>query len=71
MISGGLLTLAGAAAIVVMGSGAEAADSLRGAGFLGMVGAAMFAFGAIRLPSWARRRKQQMDDLTERHAGSV
>ena len=71
MISGGLLTLAGAAAIFVMGSGAEAADSLRGAGCLGMVGAAMFAFGAIRLPSWARRRKQQMDDLTERHAGSV
>jgi hypothetical protein len=71
MISGGLLTLAGAATIFVMGSGAEAADSLRGAGVLGMVGAAMFAFGALRLPSWARRRKRQMDDLTERHAGSV
>jgi hypothetical protein len=36
--------------------------------FMGTVGAAMFGTTALRLPSWARRRQQQMDELAVRLA---
>lgn len=33
---------------------------------LAIAGAAMFAFGAVPLPRWARLRQQQMDELAEK-----
>jgi hypothetical protein len=35
-------------------------------GQLGLMGAGMFAFGALRLPSWARLRRQQMEEVAGR-----
>ena len=35
---------------------------------LGAIGAGMFAFGALRVPSWARTRQKQMEDVASRLA---
>jgi hypothetical protein len=35
-------------------------------GFLGVMGAGMFAAGALGLPRWARLRRQQMEDVAAR-----
>lgn len=35
-------------------------------GSLTLIGAASFAYAALRLPRWARLRRSQMDDLSER-----
>ena len=41
-------------------------EALGSMGSLGLIGAAAFALGAVRLPSWARLRGQQMDEVAER-----
>lgn len=35
-------------------------------GIIGLMGAAFFAWGALRLPGWAKLRRQQMNELAER-----
>lgn len=50
-------------AAVFGGAGGEA---IMPVGQLGLMGAGMFAFGALRLPGWARRRRQQMEELAGR-----
>ena len=41
-------------------------DALSGFGSLFFIGAASFGFGALRLPGWARRRREQMEELARR-----
>ena len=41
-------------------------DALSGFGSLFFIGAASFGFGALRLPGWARRRREQMEALARR-----
>jgi hypothetical protein len=69
MLSGGLITMAGAAAMFLVGAFTAGADPMRGAAMLGLIGAGMFTFGAMRLPAWARRRQEQMNALAERFSG--
>ncbi|HMC56994.1 MAG TPA: hypothetical protein VKH19_17570, partial [Gemmatimonadaceae bacterium] len=38
---------------------------------IGAVGAMLFAAGALRLPSWARLRQRQMEDVAERLSSSI
>jgi hypothetical protein len=64
LITGGLamLTLAAGIAIAAAFGGA----SLDSAGALAVAGLAAFGFGAIRLPGWARLRRQQMEEIAAR-----
>jgi hypothetical protein len=39
-----------------------------GMGFLGLMGATMLASTALRLPSWARTRQRQMEEVAARIA---
>lgn len=67
---GGLAMLGIAAATsvaaVVGGAGGELATVAE----LGVVGAAMFTFGALRVPRWARLRRKQMEDVAGRLASA-
>jgi hypothetical protein len=67
LMTGGAAMLGVAAvtwlAAVFGGAGGEA---IMPVGQLGLMGAGMFAFGALRLPGWARRRRQQMEELAGR-----
>lgn len=40
--------------------------SLGGVAFISAIGLGMFGYGALRLPSWARRRRIQMAVVAER-----
>ena len=51
---------------VVFGVNGTLAGAVPGIGALATLGAAFMANGALRLPNWARRRQQQMDDIVER-----
>ena len=72
MATGVALLLGGWAtiAIKVIGEGAQP-DLLARMGILLTVGAGMIAFGALRLPAWARLRKQQMEDVASRLIASI
>jgi hypothetical protein len=65
----GLATLgvAGAVAIAVELSG-HLGQAVPGISFLLAIGIGMFAFGAVRLPSWARLRGRQMEGIASRLA---
>ena len=41
-------------------------EALSGFGSLFFIGAASFGVGALRLPGWARRRREQMEELARR-----
>lgn len=60
----------GVAVAVTLATTLTGAMDLAGAfatvGTLGIVGAGMFGFNALRLPGWARLRRRQMDQLAER-----
>jgi hypothetical protein len=70
-ISGGLMSLG-------IGSAGLVAAALRGAAgdvtalfpfaLMGTIGLTMFSVGALRLPSWARLRRRQMEEIAERVA---
>ena len=63
------LTLIGAAALgALMGivGDASIAKVLSAYGVVGLMGAGMFAAGALGLPSWARLRQRQMDEIAGR-----
>ena len=71
MMSGGLMTIGGGvltAVVAAMRGAAGDMDAIAGAWALMTLGAGMFTAGAVRLPSWARRRRQQMDEVAERLA---
>ena len=56
--------------IRVLGEGAQPGLLTR-MGIVMTVGVGMFAFGALRLPAWARLRRQQMDDVAARLVADV
>ncbi|MDQ6633981.1 MAG: hypothetical protein M3Z10_04410 [Gemmatimonadota bacterium] len=58
----------GMSAVVGVMVGAPGALAAAGPGIaaLATIGAALIANGALRLPSWARQRRQQMDGVVER-----
>jgi hypothetical protein len=43
-----------------------ASQALDTIGTIALMGAGMFTIGALRLPSWARLRRQQMEDVAQR-----
>jgi hypothetical protein len=51
--------------LLVAGGGALT-NALDGLGPLLVIGAGFFGLGAARLPGWARRRRQQMDEIATR-----
>ena len=53
---------------VLLGGIAGQAGNLADVAILASVGAALFAMGALRLPGWARIRRQQMEGLAARLA---
>jgi hypothetical protein len=69
-LMGGGLALLGVCA--AMGAGLAAAGRLgeprplSGLVFMAIMSLGVFAWGAIRLPGWARRRRRQMEELAER-----
>ena len=68
MLAGlGFAGAGGVAAIAAMLTGsADLAGALGRVSELFLLGGGLFAFGALRLPSWARLRRQQMDEIAER-----
>jgi hypothetical protein len=60
----GMLGIAGATSIAAMlaGAGSEVITVSQ----LGLIGAAMFAMGAVPVPGWARLRRKQMEELAGR-----
>ena len=59
------VTLATVIAGVATGS-VPASQAFAQMGSLGLIGAAAFAYGALRLPRWARLRQTQMEALSDR-----
>lgn len=77
MTAGGVLL--GVAAVVgiatvavsaIASPGAGGAGAFSGIGFLSLAGLGMFAIGAVRLPAWARRRREQFDAICARLAAA-
>ena len=71
MIGGGLGMLGaslGMAAIAVVQGGFADTGAALAVSFLGLLGGGMFGSSAIRLPSWARTRQRQMDEVAARIA---
>jgi hypothetical protein len=61
---GGLAAVGVSAATAIgLAAGGHLSHGLPGVIFLSLVGLGMFANGALRLPSWARRRSRQMEDI--------
>jgi hypothetical protein len=73
LIGGGLamLGVCAAMAIALAASGRLGEPRpLSGLAFMAILSLGAFAWGAIRLPSWAQLRRRQMDELAERLASS-
>jgi hypothetical protein len=71
MLIGGLAMLGVATTMLISAAfraGGVDAGMLASQGFLVAMGAGMFGIGALRLPSWARLRRQQMEDVAARIA---
>jgi hypothetical protein len=64
----GLLGMGTAAVLAIMHATSIATDAsfFQAASILGLGGAALFAIGALRLPSWAARRREQMEAVITR-----
>ncbi|HEX9565347.1 MAG TPA: hypothetical protein VF981_15305 [Gemmatimonadaceae bacterium] len=67
LLAGGLVSLGGAAAVLLTSvvSG-DVAGASRPATLLALIGTGLIAWVAVRLPGWARLRRQQMDAVAER-----
>jgi hypothetical protein len=52
---------------IMQGAGVDA-GALGSLGVMAVSGVGMFGAGALRLPSWARTRQQQMNGIAERLA---
>jgi hypothetical protein len=59
-----------AIALKVLGEGVQI-DTVTKLSILAAAGIGMFAFGALRLPAWARLRRQQMEEVAARLVASV
>lgn len=71
LMVGGVIALGTAAAVVIATAAAGTLGSsapITGVGFLAAVGAGLFGLGALRLPSWARRRSAQIESLLARYS---
>jgi hypothetical protein len=67
MTVGGILGAIGAVQLVVgLAGSAVAADRLWDHLLVALVGAGLFAFSALRLPSWAKLRRRQMEAVADR-----
>jgi hypothetical protein len=69
LMTGGIVLLAGAAATTIanaVAGGLGNAGTGTGAGFMALMGIGMFASGALRVSSWARRRKTQIEEIIAR-----
>lgn len=64
----GRIMLGGAAAIAiaVAATGGLNRGALSGIGFMALMGLGAFAVGALRVPSWARRRSTQIEEVIAR-----
>jgi len=61
------MSAVGAAVVAVTGTFAAVAPGIVGMAVLG----AVFAASALRLPNWARQRRQQMDGIADRLAATT
>jgi hypothetical protein len=61
---GGLAGILGIMSSIGTGGNVSPVEAVQ----VGVFGAAMFAFGALQLPSWARLRRKQMEQVAERIA---
>jgi hypothetical protein len=68
LVSAGMATAGLIAEAVVRGLTDR---SLAGMGFLLVIGVGIFAFGALRLPGWARLRRTQIDGVIARLSGGA
>jgi hypothetical protein len=71
MMTGGGVALGAAAATLVAGGLAGSLSNtgtLMGVGFMAMMGLGMFAAGALRVSSWARQRRAQIEEVIARLA---
>jgi hypothetical protein len=59
-----------AVSAAVVAAGNTLGNAIAGIAFMGLMGAGSFAFGALRLPGWARRRRAQIAEVTSRAAAS-
>ena len=69
MMTGGGVALGAAAATLVAAALAGSLSNpgtLMGVGFMAMMGLGMFAAGALRVSSWARQRKAQIEEVIAR-----
>lgn len=60
-----MLGIATATSVAAVMGGADVAN-LDSVVQISVIGAGMFAFGALRLPRWARLRRKQMEELAGR-----
>lgn len=71
MMVGGLGALGIAATTMIATAAAGTlgtSSSITGIGLLAATGVGLFALGALQLPSWARRRSAQIENVLTRHA---
>jgi len=69
LMTGGGVLLAAAAAITIVNAvagGFGDDGTVTGAGFMAFMGIGMFASGALRVSSWARRRRTQIEEILVR-----
>lgn len=69
MLGGGAAMLGIAALLGIMDvatAGVEVGAALQRMGGLAAAGATIFAWGAVRVPGWARLRRRQMDEVADR-----
>jgi len=66
LLMGGLGMMGVAAVTGVVAMLTPNTGGLDSVGTIGLMGAAFFAWGALRLPGWAKLRRQQMNELAER-----
>ena len=70
MLLGAAAMGAAVAASAAVAAAGTLGNSIAGIAFMGLMGAGSFAFGALRLPGWARRRRAQIAEVTSRAAAS-
>lgn len=73
MMAGGAV-LGGAAATLIavaVAGGLDNPGTAAGVGFMALMGFGMFAAGALRVPSWARRRRAQIETIIARLASAT
>jgi hypothetical protein len=62
----GMIGIAGVTYLATMLTGAAVSADITDLWTIGLLGAGLFAVGALPLPRWAKLRRQQMDQLAER-----